>query len=225
MSRRVLDLSLYLVTDTELCGEFGVAATVSAAIGAGVSMVQLRDPAATDDEFVALGREIAAVLRGSGVPLIVNDRVHLSRAIDADGVHIGQGDLDPVSARGIIGPDALLGLSVQTRSHVGVAVTLPARVIDYLGVGPVWAQTTKADAAEPAGLPGLRDVVVASPWPCVAIGGIDAARAPLIRRQGAAGVAVVSAICGRSDVAAATRLLRSAWDSEPGPDSVVTREG
>ncbi len=215
--RRSLDLRLYLVTDTAMCGEFGVPATVTAAVRAGVTTVQLRDPDADDEEFVELGRAVAAVLRGSGVPLIVNDRVHLSRAIDADGVHIGQGDLDPVSARGIIGPDALLGLSVQTLDHVTAARGLGPGVIDYLGVGPVWAQATKPDAAEPAGLQRLREIVAESPWPCVAIGGVNADRAPSVRAAGAAGIAVVSAICGQPDVAAATRELRRAWDVTVGP--------
>lgn len=208
-----IDLRLYLVTDTVLCGEFGVAATVAAAVAAGVTTVQLRDPAATDAEFVELGRDVAAVLYGSGVPLIVNDRVHLVRAIGADGAHIGQGDLDPSAARAIIGPDALLGLSVQSPAHLDAAERLPPRVIDYLGVGPVWAQTTKLDAAEPGGLAVLADIAARSRRPCVAIGGIDADRAPLVRRTGAAGIAVVSAICGRPDVWAATRRLRRAWDA------------
>jgi thiamine-phosphate pyrophosphorylase len=210
-----LDLSLYLVTDTHICGEFGVAATVAAAVRAGVTIVQLRDADAGDGEFVELGRAVAAVLCGSGVPLIVNDRVHLVRSIGADGAHIGQGDLDPIAARAIIGPGALLGLSVQSLGHLEAAERLPPRVIDYLGVGPVWAQTTKLDATEPGGLAALADIVARSSRPCVAIGGIDAERTPLVRTQGAAGIAVVSAICGQPDVAAATRRLRLAWHTVP----------
>lgn len=207
------DLSIYLVTDTVLCGEFGVPATVSAAVEAGVTVVQLRDPNAGDQEFVDLGRQLAEVLRGTGVPLIVNDRVHLVPAIGADGAHIGQGDLAPGRARELLGPDGLLGLSVQTLAHVDGARSLGQGVIDYLGVGPVWPQSTKLDAAAPAGLQRLREVVEVSPWPCVAIGGIDAGRAGLVRRSGAAGVAVVSAICGQPDVAAATRSIKQAWDA------------
>jgi len=213
MRLRPIDLSLYLVTDTRLCGEVGVVATVQTAVAAGVTVVQLRDPVADDDDFTTMGRSLVATLTGTGVPLIVNDRVHLAAAIGADGVHIGQGDLDPVAARRAVGPAALLGLSVQTVEHVRVAESAGEGVIDYLGVGPVWPQVTKLDAAEPAGLSRLRAVVEASPWPCVAIGGVDAERAVQVRRQGAAGVAVVSAICGRPDVAAATRLIRSSWDS------------
>jgi thiamine-phosphate pyrophosphorylase len=112
--RRPLDLSIYLVTDTVMCGRFGVAATVSAAVGAGVSLVQLRDEDATDDELVSLGRQVMAVLQGTGVPLIVNDRVHLVEAIGAQGGHVGQSDLGIGRARALLGPTAYLGLSVQT---------------------------------------------------------------------------------------------------------------
>jgi len=213
MTRRALDLSLYLITDTRLCGAVGVPATVAAAVGAGVSAVQVRDREAGDDEFVLLGRSVAEALQGLDIPLIVNDRVHLVAAIGADGAHIGQHDLDPHSARELLGPDAVLGLSVQTVDQVAVARREGADLVDYLGVGPVWPQATKPDAAEPSGLDRLRDITAISPWPCVAIGGVDADRAAQARRHGAAGVAVVSAICGRPDVAAATRRIKIAWDS------------
>ena len=211
-ARRAVDLSLNLITDTRLCGDVGVAATVATAARAGASAVQVRDPDAGDDEFVVLGRAVAEALRGLDIPLIVNDRVHLVTAIGADGAHIGQRDLDPRSARELLGPDAVLGLSVQTLQHVEAARRVGPSVLDYLGVGPVWPQATKPDAAAPSGLDRLRDIAAASPWPCVAIGGVDAERAALARRHGAAGVAVVSAICGQPDVAAATRRIRAAWD-------------
>jgi thiamine-phosphate pyrophosphorylase len=217
-----LDLSLYLVTDTALCGSVGVPDTVSAAVAAGVTAVQLRDPAAGDDDLVLLGRALVERLRGTGVPLLVNDRVHLVGPIGADGAHVGQGDLDVAQARGRLGPDAVLGLSVQTLTQVDDARALGPGLVDYLGVGPVWSQTTKPDAAEPGGIEVLRQIVVASPWPCVAIGGVDAGRAPLVRAAGAAGIAVVSAVCGRPDVTAATAALRRAWDGDDAaaPDQV-----
>ncbi len=217
MSRDELDLSLYLVTDTALCEPAGVVATVAAAVTAGVTAVQLRDPAADEDHLVALGRALAALLRGTGVPLLVNDRVDLVAAIGADGAHVGQGDTGPLQARRLLGPGAVLGLSVQTVEHVVAARALGPGVVDYLGVGPVWPQVTKPDAASPGGPARLRDVVTASPWPCVAIGGIDAARAAQVRAAGAAGIAVVSAVCGRPDVGAATRRLRAAWTGRPFP--------
>ncbi|MHB1475394.1 MAG: thiamine phosphate synthase [Dermatophilaceae bacterium] len=212
MRRPPLDLSIYLVTDTVLCGQFGVAATVSAAVGAGVTVVQLRDQDATDDELVSLGRQIVAVLHGTDVPLIVNDRVHLVDAIGAHGAHVGQCDLEIGTARALLGPAAYLGLSAQTVEHVAAAREHADGTLDYLGVGPAWATTTKLDAAAPGGLERLHQVTSVSPWPCVAIGGINLQRLPRVRRAGAAGAAVVSAICGQPDVAAATRALRAAWD-------------
>jgi thiamine-phosphate pyrophosphorylase len=216
MGRPPLDLSLYLVTDTVLCGQFGVTATVSAAVGAGVTLVQLRDVDASDDELVGLGREIVAVLRGTGVPLIVNDRAHLVDAIGADGAHVGQSDLEIGQARALLGTAAYLGLSVQTVEHVAVAREHAPETLDYLGVGPVWGTPTKLDAATPGGLERLGQITSASPWPCVAIGGINPERLPMARSAGAAGVAVVSAICGQPDVARATRRLRTLWDRASG---------
>jgi|SRR5664280_822517 len=213
MGRRPpLDLSLYLVTDTVMCRQFGLAATVSAAIGAGVSVVQLRDVDATDHELVGLGREVMAVLAGTGVRLIVDDRVHLVGAIGAGGAHVGQSDIGIGQARAQLGPAAYLGLSVQTLEHVWAAQEGDDADLDYLGVGPVWGTATKLDAAAPAGVERLRQIASASPWPCVAIGGINLERLALVRSAGAAGAAVVSAICGQPDVAAATRGLRAAWD-------------
>ncbi len=212
MSRPPIDLSLYLVTDTLLCGSFGVPATVSAAIRRGVTAVQLRDPRASDNELVELGRTVAAALEGSGVPLLINDRVHLVGVIGAQGAHIGQSDLSVERARSILGSDAYLGLSVQTVEQLAAAKLHSLESLDYVGVGPIWAQTTKPDAAAPGGIRRLKAVLAVSPWPCVAIGGINADRTPIIRAAGAAGVAVVSAICGQPDVAAAAAAMRSAWD-------------
>ena len=95
MTRRPVDLSLYLVTDTGLCGPRGVTTTVEAAVAGGATMVQLRDPGATDADFVALGLAVRQVLAGTGVPLIVDDRVHLVQDIGADGAHVGQRDMPP----------------------------------------------------------------------------------------------------------------------------------
>jgi len=212
MARPPLDLSIYLVTDTAMCGQFGVAATVSAAVSAGVSLVQLRDEDATDDELVGLGRELLAVLLGTGVPLIVNNRVHLVEAMHAQGGHVGQCDLDIGQARALLGPVAYLGLSAQTAEHVAAAREHGEETLDYLGVGPVWGTVTKLDAAAPGGVQRLHQLAAASPWPCVAIGGINLERLPEVRRSGVAGAAVVSAICGQPDVAAATSALRAAWD-------------
>lgn len=212
VSRAPLDLSIYLVTDSTRCGQFGVAATVSAAVAGGVLVVQLRDEEATDDELVAVGREVMTGLRGTDVVLIINNRVHLVDAIGAHGAHVGQTDLEITEARATLGPTRYLGLSVQNVEHVTTAREHDTSTLDYLGVGPVWETATKHDAAAPGGLKRLHQIVLASPWPCVAIGGVNLGRLVDLRRAGASGAAVVTAICGQPDATGATRALRTVWD-------------
>lgn len=206
------DLRIYLVTDTGLCGDYGVVRTVRDAVAGGATIVQLRDPHADDEATVALGRELVAALAGTGVPLIVNDRVHLVEAIGAQGAHVGQGDLDPVRAREILDPDAILGFSVHDQDQLAAARALPDGTIDHLGIGPLRATTSKLDHAAVRGLAHLRDLAAASPWPCVAIGGVKTPDLPDLRAAGLAGVAVISAICGTPDPRAAAQALRAAWD-------------
>lgn len=215
MTRRPVNLSLYLVTDTGLCGPRGVPATVQAAVAGGVTVVQLRDPGATDAHFVALVVAVREVLAGTGVPLIIDDRVHLVQDIGADGVHVGQRDMPPAQARQLLGPDAMVGLSVSTIEQVRTARGLGDGVLDYLGVGPVWPTATKPDHGTPIGPGGVAAVAAASPWPVVAIGGITTKRTGMLRHSGAAGVAVVSTVCAAEEPAVAAASLRAAWDGQP----------
>lgn len=229
MTRPRLDLSLYLVTDTAMCGQVGVAETVRRAVRSGVTVVQLRDPSASDEGFIDLGRQVRAVLESTGVPLILNDRVHLVDAIDAQGAHVGQDDLDVVSARAVLGPDRLLGLSVHTMDELDDAHR-HLDAVDYLGVGPLRATATKSDHKAVRGLEHLAVLAAASPWPCVAIGGVKAADARALRHNGLAGMAVVSAICGQADIDGATHELAAAWDAaallpEPGLSSHRAGDG
>ncbi len=206
MSRPV-DLTLYLVTDTRLCGERGVVETVRLALAGGISAVQVREPYATTRQLCALSVAVLEVLTGTGVPLIINDRLDVALAVGADGVHLGQGDLDPEDARRLGGPDLVIGLSVSTLEQVAHAASLPSGSLDYLGVGPVQATATKPEAAAPLGLSGTAQLVAASPLPCVAIGGVGAANAAAVRGTGVAGLAVVSAICASTDPAVAAAAL------------------
>lgn len=208
----MLDLRLYLVTDTAMTQLHGLDATLRAAVRGGVTVVQLRDHDACDREFVALGRLALAALRGSGVPLILNDRVHLVEEVGAQGAHVGQSDLDPVNARAVLGPTAYLGLSCHTVAQVAAACALPTGTVDYLGLGPVWATGTKTDHAAPLGPERLRDLAAATSLPSVAIGGIDADRAGSLVGTGVTGLAVVSAVCGAPDPEQAARDLRAVWD-------------
>jgi len=211
-ARTRFDPSLYLVTDTRQCGgPDGVVATVRAAVTGGVTAVQLRDPRATTRELVDLGHALVELLRPLGVPLIVDDRVDVALAIDADGVHVGQQDLDPVSARRLLGPGRHLGLSVGTPEQARTAGDLPAGTVDLLGVGPVRPTLSKADARPAIGFDGLAAVIAATDLPCVAIGGLGAADVPALHAAGAAGSAVVSAVCGRPEPGESARQITEAW--------------
>ncbi|QAY70565.1 thiamine phosphate synthase [Xylanimonas protaetiae] len=214
--RGAFDPAVYLVTDTVRCGgPAGVLDTVRAALAGGVTAVQLRDPGASTRELAALGEALLAVLRPAGVPLVVDDRVDVALAIGADGAHVGQHDLDPVAARRLLGPGRHLGLSVTTPAEAVAAAALPAGTLDLLGVGPVHATTSKADARPAIGLDGLAAVAAAARAagapPCVAIGGLRAVDVPALRAAGAVGSAVVSAVCGTPDPRAATAALAHAW--------------
>ena len=197
-----LDLSLYLVTDPALCAERGLEATVMAAVRGGVSVVQLRDKHASDEEMIAQAIRLKALLDEYEVPLIINDRIEVALASGADGLHIGQSDGDPVEARRRLGEDALIGLSVQTLEQLK-AVDVDR--IDYLGLGPVHATPTKPDHAAPLGIEGLTQLVRSSPLPTVAIGGISLANAGEVMTSGTDGLAVVSALCSAEDPAAAAQ--------------------
>lgn len=199
-----LDLSLYLVTDRELCAGRGLVETVVAAVRGGVTLVQLRDKHASDAALVDQARRLKAALSGSGVPLIINDRLEVALAAGADGLHLGQDDGDVAQARAALGPQALLGLSVQTREQLA---RLDPAALDYLGLGPVFATPSKHDHAAPLGFDGLAALVAASPLPAVAIGGLKAEHVAATRGAGAEGLAVISAICGTPDPEAAARAF------------------
>ena len=205
MSARVaFDLSVYLVTDRDLCGARGVAETVRQAVAAGATIVQLRDPQAKTRVLVEEARALGALLRPAGIPFVVNDRVDVALAAGADGVHLGQSDMAVADARALIGPEPLLGLSITAMADLDAS---DLAGVDYLGVGPVFATATKADAAPAMGLAGLAAVRAACDLPIVAIGGIDATNTAAVIEAGADGVAVVSAICAAPDAGEATREI------------------
>ncbi|MCM3657946.1 bifunctional hydroxymethylpyrimidine kinase/phosphomethylpyrimidine kinase [Agromyces mediolanus] len=226
-ARRALDLSLSLVTDAALCGERGVVATVEAAVAGGATIVQLRDKHAGDEEFLVLLGRLAAVIDGR-VPLIVNDRLELAlraRAdgIRVDGVHLGQGDASVLRARAELGPDAIVGLTANTPAHLDAVAALPAGTVDYLGVGVLRPTSTKPDHPPALGLAGFAGLQAAArdasgaPVPCVAIGGVRMEDAAPLRAVGAAGVAIVSAICAAPDPRRAAAEFAAAWRDGVGP--------
>lgn len=174
-----------------------------AAARGGAWAVQLRFKGVRDAELIALARAIRDEIAPLGVRLIVNDRIDAALAAQADGLHIGQGDGDPVMARARLGPDKILGLSVET---VAQCAAIPAGV-DYIGAGPVRATATKPDHAPPVGFDGLARIVARAPVPAIAIGGLGPGDMAAVRRAGAVGLAVVSAVVHAPDPQAATRAL------------------
>lgn len=210
---RPFDLTCYLITDTGMCGgRDGVVATVEAALENGATFVQVRDPDASRQEFAELARAVVDAVAGR-VTVVLNDWVDLVAETGAHGAHIGQGDMNPVEARRLLGPDAVLGLSVTTLAEVDAANDLPLGTVDYLGVGPVFDQTTKPNAVAASGPEYVAQLVGASEVPCVAIGGITSGRVAQVHGTGAAGMSVVSAICAADDPGAATRQLLAEWEA------------
>ena len=209
--RKSFDLSLYLVLDPALCAGLGMIETTRAAMAGGITMVQLRDKDATTARMIETGRALMQVLTGTGVSLIVNDDVEAAVAIGAEGVHLGQGDMDARAARALIGPDMILGLSAETEE---LAAAIDPSLVDYAGIGPVFATTTKPDHKPPIGIDGLARLTAACRVPTVAIGGLMASHVPEVLAAGAQGLAVVSAICGTPDPHAAASALAKAIERE-----------
>ncbi|MEK1893488.1 MAG: thiamine phosphate synthase [Rhizobium sp.] len=201
---RNLDLSLYLVLDPGLCVAFGMVETACAAVAGGATMVQLRDKHADTARMIETGRALKVALSGTGALLIVNDDVDAAIAIGADGLHIGQDDIDAITARQLIGPDMILGLSAETAA---LAAAIDPAAVDYAGLGPVFATATKPDHKPALGFEGLSRLIKVCPVPVVAIGGLKSAHVGGVLAAGADGLAVVSAICGTPDPQLAAREI------------------
>ena len=185
------DLSLYLVTDRPLAQGRDMSWIVREAVAGGATMVQLREKECSTAEFIVLARKLKTALHPLGIPLIINDRIDIALAVDADGVHIGQSDMPYETARALLGKDKIIGLSVETMEEVIAANELD---VDYIGISPVYATPTKTDTLKPFGLEGLEKAAKFSRHRCVAIGGMNRSTIGEAIARGIEGVAVVSAI-------------------------------
>jgi len=187
---------LYFVTDRALCGHRTVDEVVLMALRGGASCIQLREKEASTRDFVEQAQRIKAIMAPFRASLIINDRIDVALAVGAHGVHIGQQDMPFEIARRLMGPRAIIGLSVETWEDVERAAALD---VDYLGVSPVFETPTKTDTKGHWGLEGLRRIRAVTHRPLVAIGGLHAANAAEVIRAGADCIAVVSAICAAAD--------------------------
>jgi len=197
-------LWLHVLTDRGLARGRSDEEIVAAALDGGATAIQLRGKNLAGVALVRVGRRLRDLTRVAGALLIVNDRVDVALAVDADGAHVGQDDVPARDARRLLGSGRLLGVSARTADEAVRAVRDGA---DYIGFGPVFPTLTKPDASAPSGLEELRRTCRAVSIPVVAIGGIapDTARAAIA--AGASGVAVISAIVAAADVARATRAM------------------
>lgn len=202
----MLDLSLYLVTDSTLCGNRPLEDVVEAAVKGGCTIVQLREKNLPTGAFIARARILKEVLLPYHVPLIINDRVDVALAAQADGVHLGQSDMSPIDARRLLGPKAIIGLSIEHINQVAVANTMP---IDYVAVSPVFPTRTKTDTCAPLGFCGSIAVVEQSVKPVIGIGGINRQTVLQAMQCGLKGVAVVSDIMSADNPEQVARELKT----------------
>ena len=185
------DLSLYLVTDRGLSLGRSTVDIVRAAVAGGVTCVQLREKECSTRQFVAEARAVRELLAGTGIPLIINDRIDVALAVGADGVHLGQTDMHIADARRVVGCSMLIGISAEC---VEDAVRAQAEGADYIGISPVFSTPTKTDTAPALCLDGVALIRAAVSLPLVGIGGIGPGNAAEVIRAGCDAVAVVSAI-------------------------------
>ena len=199
------DLLLYAVTDRRWLKEGETLVTrTEEAIDGGVTFVQLREKDLDEENFEREGRELKELCRKRGVPFVINDNVELAAKLDADGVHVGQSDMEALDVRRIIGGDKILGVSAQT---VEQAVTAEKHGADYLGVGAVFPTGSKDDAAE-VSYDTLKAICDTVKIPVIAIGGITEENVTELSKSGICGIAVISALYAKEDIKSAAQRLR-----------------
>ena len=216
-----IDTCLYLVTDSAQCEAAGrsVAETVQAAVAGGVGIVQVRDKDIDDGDFYSLTRQVIAAVDAATrdtdrtVPVVLNDRVEVARRLNDEGenvhIHVGQTDTTVAEVRAALGAEPLIGLSAANSDEFAAA--RDSGVVDLVGIGPVFDTSTKADAPDGIGPDRLRELVAEADIPAVAIGGINADRAPDLKGRGLIGICVVSAICMADDPKTAAEELLAAF--------------
>ncbi len=187
----MIDYSLYLVTNRDLSRNRSNCEIVASAIRGGVSCVQIREKNCSTRKFIKEAKELKKLLTPHSIPLIVNDRIDVALAVEADGIHLGQTDMLVTDARRIVGRNMIIGISAESLDD---AIKAENQGADYLGLSPVFATSTKTDTAPPLGLRGIAEIRSRVTIPLVGIGGINSSNARDVIEAGADGIAVVSAI-------------------------------
>jgi thiamine-phosphate pyrophosphorylase len=204
----LVDYSLYLVTDRSMLNGASLLEAVESAIRGGVTLLQLREKDVCSSDFYSIALEMKKLANSYQVPLIINDRLDIALAVDADGLHIGQEDLPLEIARKILGPGKILGYSV---SNLVEAAYGEKHGADYLGAGPVYHTGSKVVAFEPIGTGGIKRIKESVSIPVVGIGGIGMSNIVEVKKLGIDGVSVISAILANRGIETAARELKNAW--------------
>lgn len=207
--KKNIDYTLYLCTDRDLMSSKTIEESVEKAVKGGCTVVQLREKECSSKEFYELALRVKEITTKYNVPLIINDRVDIAMAVDADGVHIGQSDLPANVVRKIIGDDKIIGVSAAKLDEAVKAVSDGA---DYLGVGAMYATNTKTDA-RPVTMEELKEIRASVDVPIVVIGGINMNTLTNFKNIGIDGLAVVSAVVSQTDVEGAAREMYKAFTS------------
>ncbi|TGM60399.1 thiamine phosphate synthase [Leptospira vanthielii] len=205
---------VYLVTDRPLCLYHSLVEVVRLSALGGVSLVQLREKETDSRQFLELAKHLKKILTPFQIPLLINDRLDICLAAGADGVHLGQSDLPWMDARMILGSNAIIGLSLETKEdYHSLIKTDPKPNLDYIAVSPVFDTETKTNTKPAWGLEGLQWLRAQTKLPIVAIGGIKESNAKEVVEAGADSIAVVSAICSAKDPKLATEILSAKFTS------------
>lgn len=199
-----IDYSLYLVTDRSFLKDKPLQQAVEEAILGGVTLVQLREKNASTREFYEIAKEVKKVTDHYKVPFLINDRLDIAQAVNADGVHLGQSDMPLITARKILGKDKIIGISA---GNVDEALEAEKNGADYVGIGTIFFTGTKKDIDTPIGIEGLRKIYSSINIPAVAIGGVNGSNFREVLSTGVDGISVISAILGKSDITAASKAL------------------
>jgi thiamine-phosphate pyrophosphorylase len=201
---------LHVITDIVRQTRFDHVELARRALAGGAQVIQFREKQASTRQRIEIARQLARLCREAGARLLVNDRLDVALAADADGAHLGAEDFPLAAARDLLGPDRVIGATAGTPEE---AIAAQGSGADYVGVGPVYPTASKPDAPGEIGLEGLAAVVRAVEIPVVAVGGITPARVAEVLATGAFGVAVIESVATHEDPAAATRRLREAIDA------------
>jgi thiamine-phosphate pyrophosphorylase len=210
-----VDLRLYAIVDPEHLGGKTIAELARQVAEGGATLVQLRDKRSDTRPFIGNARAVQAALKPYGVPLMINDRVDVALVVRADGVHVGQSDMAAADARRLLGPNAIIGLSLKSMDDIAAA---PLDLLDYVAIGGAYATASKETTTRPVGLDGFKSRVAAlrvraKDIPIVAIAGIHAGNAAPLIDAGVDGVSVISALSKPADSTAAARELRGVVDA------------